>query len=104
MKTSEYHQRVETFFNQLVDAIDSAGADIDCEQAGGILTLVMADKSRIILNKQEPLHQIWVATRENGYHFDWKDGKWIDNRGGRELIELLSDACSKQSGEKVTLG
>ena len=67
-------------------------------------TVKSAAASLQIINKQEPLHQIWVATRENGYHFDWKDGQWIENRGGRELMALLSDACSKQSGETVTLG
>lgn len=104
MKTSEYHQRVETFFNQLVDAIDSAGADIDCEQAGGILTLVMADKSRIILNKQEPLHQIWVATKFNGHHFELQGEQWIDNRSGAELCRFLSDAIARQGGGTVVVG
>mgnify|MGYP006160140913 CR=1 FL=1 len=101
MKTSDYHALVDTFFNQLVDAVDSAGADIDCEQAGGILTLVLPDRSRIILNKQEPLHQLWVATKFNGHHFEWRGEQWVDNRSGAELNAFLSGAIARQGGGQL---
>lgn len=103
MKTSDYHRLVDTIFDQLVDHIDNASADIDCEQAGGILTLVMPDRSRIILNKQEPLHQIWVATKFNGHHFERQGEQWIDNRGGSELFAFLQEAISRQGGGEITL-
>lgn len=103
MKTSDYHALVEAFFNQLVDAIDNADADIDCEQAGGILTLLLPDRSRIILNKQEPLHQIWVATKFNGHHFERRGEQWIDNRSGAELNAFLIDAIARQGGGQVKL-
>ena len=104
MKDSEFHALVEGRYQFIEQAIDNCDTDIDCELNSGVMTLTFVNGSKIIINKQEPLHQIWVATRENGYHFDWKDGQWIDNRGGRELLELLSDACRKQSGETVVLG
>jgi len=104
MKDSEFHALVEERYQVIEDAMDNCDADIDCELNSGVVTLTFVNGSKIIINKQEPLHQIWVATRENGFHFDWKDSQWIENRGGRELMALLSDACSKQSGETVTLG
>jgi CyaY protein len=104
MKDSEFHALVEERYQLIEEAIDNCDTDIDCELNSGVVTLTFENGTKIIINKQEPLHQIWVATRENGYHFDLKDNQWIDNRGGRELMELLSDACSKQSGESVTLG
>ena len=104
MKSSEYHALAEAFFETLVDAIDDAGADIDSEQAGGILTLILPDKSRIILNKQEPLQEIWVATKFNGHHFAYRDGQWIDNRSGAELQRFLTEAIARQGGGEVALG
>ena len=104
MKDSEFHALVEERYQVIEEAMDNCDADIDCELNSGVVTLSFVNGSKIIINKQEPLHQIWVATRGNGSHSDWKDGQWIENRGGRELMALLSDACSKQSGETVTLG
>ncbi|MFG0834113.1 MULTISPECIES: iron donor protein CyaY [Aeromonas] len=101
MKDHEYHALVDTFFQSVEDRIDANYPDIDCERAGGVLTLVFENKTKVILNKQEPLHQIWVATRENGFHFELQGDTWIDNRFGHELKALLARACTQQSGEDV---
>jgi CyaY protein len=106
MTDSEFHDLVNQRYLAIEDAIDtldSDDVDIDCQVNSGILTLTFENGSKIIINKQEPLHQIWVATRENGYHFDYKNNQWIDNREGHELLALLSQACSKQAGAPVTL-
>lgn len=107
MTDSEFHELVDQQYLTIEDAIDNLdddNLDIDCLVNSGILTLTFSNGSKIIINKQEPLHQIWVATRENGYHFDYKNNQWIDNRDGLELLALLSDACSKQSGATIQLG
>ena len=106
MTDSEFHDLVNQRYLAIEDAIDtldSDDVDIDCQVNSGILTLTFENGSKIIINKQEPLHQIWVATRENGYHFDYKNNQWIDNREGHELLALLSQACSKQAGSPVSL-
>lgn len=101
MKDHEYHSLCDSFFRYVEDTIDLHYPDIDCERNGGVLTLTFDNKSKIVINKQEPLQQIWVATRENGFHFELQNGQWIDNRFGHELNSLLSDASSKQAGEPV---
>jgi CyaY protein len=104
MKESEFHALAEQQFQIIEEAIEASGVDIDADTSGGILTLTFEDKSKIIINKQAPLSQIWVATRFNGYHFEYRDGQWIDNREGHELMSLLSAASSAQSGEEIELG
>ena len=105
MKDSEFHALVEERYQVIEEAMDNCDADIDCELNSGVVTLSFCqrqqkssstNKNRCIRSGSPP--------GENGYHFDWKDGQWIENRGGRELMALLSDACSKQSGETVSLG
>jgi CyaY protein len=49
------------------------------------------------------LHQLWVATKFNGHHFEYRDGQWMDNRTGSEFWQLLNDAASKQAGVPVNL-
>lgn len=103
MNDSEYHKLADEFLNNLQDAIDEVEFDLDYESAGGLVEVIFPNASKIIVNKQAPLHQIWVATKANGHHFEYEDGKWIDNRGGSELWTLLSEAATKQAGEKITL-
>ena len=104
MKESEFHVLADARFQKIEDAIEACGVDIDCDSSGGILTLTFENRSKIIINKQAPLCQIWVATRFNGYHFEYRDDQWIDNREGHELMALLSAASSAQSGQEVELG
>ncbi|MBP8220679.1 MAG: iron donor protein CyaY [Aeromonadaceae bacterium] len=107
MKESEFHALAEAQFLAIEEAVEAAtersDADIDADTSGGVLTLSFANQSKIIINKQAPLSQIWVATRANGYHFDYRDGQWIDNREGHELMALLTQACSEQAGQPVEL-
>ena len=101
MKDSEFHALVEGRYQFIEQAIDNCDTDIDCELNSGVMTLTFVNGSKIIINKQEPLHQIWVATRENGFHFELRGDSWIDNRFGDELKTLLTRACTSQAGEPV---
>ncbi|QTH62733.1 iron donor protein CyaY [Psychrosphaera ytuae] len=102
MNDSQYHQLADELLESLQDTVDEIEFDLDYESAGGIVEIIFPNGSKIIVNKQAPLHQIWVATKFNGHHFEYKDGLWIDNRTGVELYELLNEAGSKQAGETIS--
>lgn len=102
MNDAEYDQRVDDIFIELEEALDECPVDIDYEGAGGILTLIFPDKTKIILNKQPPLHQIWVATRFNGHHFNLEGETWIDERTGAEFWSFMDEAASKQAGQAIS--
>lgn len=103
MQDSTYHEMLDDLFIAIEEALDICPVDIDYEGAGGILSLTMPNMTKIILNKQPPLQQLWVATKFNGHHFNFQDGKWIDERTDAEFYAFLDAAVSKQAGEDVTL-
>lgn len=74
--------------------------DIDAQRTGGLLELVFPDDSRIVVNTQPPLHEVWLAARAGGYHFRWVEGLWRD-REWREFFELLSQRASEQAGQPL---
>ena len=88
---------------RIEQAIEESGADIDFENAGGILTLEFANGTKIIINKQGAARQIWVAAKSGGFHYGFVDGQWINDQGGGELMSELSRLVREQSGEDVTL-
>jgi CyaY protein len=105
MEESEFNQRVDDILLQIEDAIDDSGADIDYETAGGILTLTFDNDSKIIINRQTPLRQIWIATRNGGFHFGFNDAEqcWQEQHSGKELFAALSQYSTEQAGENVSL-
>jgi CyaY protein len=72
--------------------------DIDTQRTGGLLELVFPNDSRIIVNTQPPLQEIWLAARGGGFHYRHVGGQWLDTRDGSEFFEALSRHASAQSG------
>lgn len=103
MSESEFNERVDALLARIENAVEASGADIDFDTSGGILTLEFADGSRIIVNRQTPVRQVWVATRTGGYHYDFDAGSesWRDAGSREELFAALSRFCSEQAGEPV---
>ena len=106
MNESEFSQLAEETMIAIEEAIEASGADIDFDNAGDILTLEFADGSQIIINRQTPLSQIWVAARSGGYHFGYDEDHqlWcLNGDRSRDLFSQLNIYCSEQSGEAVRL-
>ena len=70
--------------------------DIDSHRTGGLLELAFPDASKIIVNTQPPLHELWLASRSGGYHFKHAQGRGVDTRDGTEFFEALSREASRQ--------
>ena len=75
--------------------------DIDSQRTGGLLELVFPDDSRLIVNTQPPLHELWLAARAGGYHYKWVQGRWLDTRDGSEFLAALSRHASAQAGKAL---
>jgi CyaY protein len=103
MNDSQYNQLTDELLLAAEEAIEDCGVDIDFESVSGLLTLTFLNKTKIIINKQAPLHEVWVATKFNGHHFGFENDQWFDKRGGGEFWQFLSKAVSKQADADITL-
>jgi len=107
MTDSEFHQLADEMFqaidNAIEQAIDEQDADIDIDASGNVLQLEFPDMSKIVINKQEPLQQIWVATKFGGYHFSFVEGQWIDERNGGEFMPFIIDSIQRQGNIQLSL-
>jgi CyaY protein len=81
--------------------LDEDVVDIDTHRTGGLLELAFPDGSKIILNTQPPLQELWLAARAGGFHYRWVEGQWRDTRDGSELIQALSAHASTQAGKAL---
>ena len=72
--------------------------DIDSARTGGLLELAFPNGSKVVLNTQPPLRELWLAARAGGYHFRRVGERWLDTRSERELFDALSACASEQAG------
>ncbi len=49
-----------------VDAANDGDADIDLERNGSVLTLTFENGSKIIVNLQPPMKEVWIAAKAGG--------------------------------------
>ncbi|MDQ6638192.1 MAG: iron donor protein CyaY [Pseudomonadota bacterium] len=74
--------------------------DIDANRTGGLLELAFPNGSKIVVNTQPPLQELWLAARSGGFHFRSTGGRWIDREGG-EFFAVLSACASAQAARPL---
>ena len=96
-------EMLETIVEQL-EAVPACD-DLDMDIVDGVLKIEFEDGSQIIVNRQEPVRQLWVASPLGPAHFsfDADRGAWIDDKTGATLMETLSRAFTQKLGAAVTL-
>ena len=108
MTETEFLDLAEAVLDRIEVAIEAAGeaadVDVECSRSGNVLEIEFVDNgSKIIVNTQAPMKEIWVAARAGGFHYRLVDGQWRDTREGTELFEALSRLASAQGGSALTL-
>jgi CyaY protein len=102
---TEYHEAADAVLAAIerqADAWLQQGViDIDTNRAGGLLELEFPNGSKIVVNKQPPLRELWLAARNGGFHFRFVDGAWRDTRDGCEFFARLSEAAGAQAGRPL---
>ena len=101
MTESEFHGAVDAVLARIESSLE-AEEDLDVDLESGILTVTCEDGSRVIVNRQTPNREIWVAARSGGFHFKWRDGAWHDTRSGDELFAALARILASQAGENIS--
>ena len=101
MSDSEYLTRAEAALAAIERALDDTDADIEFERSGNVLTLEFENRSKIIVNLQPPMREIWIAAKAGGFHYRFIDGQWRDTRTGTEFFSALTAYATEQAGEPV---
>lgn len=102
MADSDYLSRAEAVLAAVERAVDEAEADIELERSGNVLTLEFENRTKIIVNLQPPMKEIWIAAKAGGFHYRYIDDEWRDTRTGTEFFSALTAYASEQAGEPVT--
>lgn len=91
MTDQEYTTLVTDEMKRIYDYVaETYGEDLDLELGDGILKITLVDDSKLIVSRQAPVKQLWLAARHGGFHFNYKDEKWLDSKSGEEILTMMS--------------
>jgi len=87
---------IEAGLEQIANESD---LDVECSRSGNVLEIEFVDNgSKIIVNSQAPMQEMWVAAKAGGFHY-WRVGK----RDGRFPWPLDKRARFKFCGKGFNL-
>lgn len=100
MSESRFNERVDEIMLTIEEQLDELETDVDYENQGGVLTLTMPNGSQIIINRQTPNRQLWLAAKSGGYHYVYNEqqNQWLDTRTHEPFIEGLNRCLAEQGG------
>ena len=99
MNVAQFHQLVEQTWDEIEEKIDDEGLSVDAEIQGAVCTLTFDNDSQIIINKQEAMLELWLASKLGGFHFKYLDDEW-KTAEGRSFWQYLEEAFARH-GEEV---
>jgi CyaY protein len=78
--------------------------DVECSRSGNVLQIEFIDNgSKIIVNSQAPMQELWVAAKSGGFHYKRVGEQWLNTRDNSELFAALSGMASAQAGVALAL-
>ena len=91
---TEFLVAAEAEMAALESWLEDSDADLDCLRNGNVLTIELESGEQVVVNIQTPMHEIWCASRAGGFHFSFKDGRWVENHSDRTLEKAVADALA----------
>lgn len=104
---ARYQQLVSQAFKKIVAAADALDPDnLEADSTGDMITLTAPRSgTKVVVNTQRAVKQIWVAGKSQGIHFNWDEasGTWRDDKGkGLELFAFVAECVEDASGETLS--
>jgi CyaY protein len=108
MTESEFLALAESTLNEIEQAFDRLFeqdiVDVECKRSGNVLEIEFVDNgSKIIINSQAPLQEMWIAARAGGFHYKRVGDEWRNTRNDTEFFASLADFATEQGGAPIKL-
>lgn len=90
---------------QAMAAIEAAAdaADLDSKRDGSVLRLELDSGDQVIVNLQQPTHQVWLASRVGAHHYVWDGQHWCDTRTSETLGAALHRVMAALGAPSLSL-
>ncbi len=98
MTEQEYNNLVEEEMKKIYDDLtEKYGEEVDIEKGDGLMKIILIDDSQLIISRQAPVMQLWLAAKHGGYHFNYDEEtkKWRDTKTKEDLMFMIDETVDK---------
>lgn len=101
MTESDFLALAESCLSQVEEMFEAAyendELDVECSRTGNVLTIEFVNNgSKMIVNSQAPMQEMWLAARSGGFHYRYDSQHWINTRDQSELFTTLQRLAQEQ--------
>lgn len=90
MKAQEFHAKADELFLAIEQWLEMENDDIDFESQEGRLTIILPNEQQLIFSRQTSLSEIWLASPQGAYHFQYIGEDWCTRQGQTLLASMVS--------------
>jgi len=106
MTETEFLRLVDTTLSRIEEVFEDAGqrgdVDVECSRSGSLLDIeFLHNKTKIIINSQAALSELWVAAKSGGFHYKHDGKQWRNTRDNSELMSVLKEIAWMQGGLEI---
>jgi CyaY protein len=107
MTETEFLRLVDATLSRIEEVFEDAGqrgdVDVECSRSGSLLDIeFLHNKTKIIINSQAAISELWVAAKSGGFHYKHDGQHWRNTRDNSELMDVLREIALKQGGLVIT--
>lgn len=101
MTDTEFLNLIDVTLSHIEEVVEAAGQrgdiDVECSRSGSLLDIeFLENKSKIIINSQAAIQELWVAAKSGGYHYKYDGQHWLNTRDQSELMAALTEIALAQ--------
>ncbi len=99
MEMTEYLKRANALFTNVENKLDEFEDDMDYDPVDGKIEIIFENgSSRLVLNTQRALYEVWLAGGARAWHFKWieADQKWFAEAEQEEFYQLLAQLIKER--------
>ncbi|RIY39387.1 iron donor protein CyaY [Psittacicella hinzii] len=93
MSVPEYLERIDQIWDEISQTLEEHEIDVDAYVIGSVFTIEAADKSQVVINRQQPKLELWLASTAGAYHFSYvpEVDDWINTADKQTSFWLYLD-------------
>ena len=98
MDIAEFNDLTKHIYNKVFESFEKYDPNlVEADYNLDSISICFGDGTRFVVNRQPPVRQLWLATKNKGYHFDYskKKKKWICNKTQRDFTDVFNESVSQ---------
>lgn len=104
LSENEFNHQVDLIQDRIEYALDAAGVDVELEQTGGSLILMLAAGPRLVIGRQPASRELWLAAPDATLHFRYHPEQgWRHDSDDESLASVLGEIIAELIGDELAL-